>query len=192
MKAKLVVAVLALALVHGSAALANDRDDDRDRGGLLYVSIDGVPGESKEKGHEGQFRAFRYSETWRLETITVAGGPVVPSKVTTGPVVFSKDHGPASVAILRALLTPTRITKATLEFHREAADGKTVLDYRITLERVLVVGINDRTLEGRLVDEVQLLFEKARWERFDPPDAATYDPLAGKSLNAPKPGAATR
>ena len=159
---------------------------------MLFVSIDGVPGESKEKGHENQFRAFRYSETWRLETITIAGGPVVPGKITTGPVVFSKDHGPASIAILRDLVTPSRVTQAILEFWKEGADGKPVLDYRITLQKVLVVGINDRTIEGRLVDEIQLFFEKATWERFDPPDSATYDPLAGKSLNAPKPGATTR
>jgi hypothetical protein len=66
-------AVLAFALVLGPGALAHDRDDGRG-GPALFVKIDGIDGESIQKGHEGEIEAFNFSETFRQSVTTGGGG----------------------------------------------------------------------------------------------------------------------
>ena len=55
------------------------------------------------------------------------------------------------------------------------------LKYARGLGDVLVVGVNEQSLDTRLVDEIQLLFENARWEVFDPADAVTFEVLAARA-----------
>lgn len=191
MKTTFASAVLALALFHGPAALAHDRDDVRS--GPFFVAVDGVTGESKVKGREGQIEGFNFSETWRQTATTGGGGGGGAGKPTLGPVVFNKVQGPATLKLLKALLTGEHIKKVTIEFVDQAQDGKTVVSYRITLQDVLVVGLNERSAEGRLLDEVQLMFDSARWEVFDPADATTFDGKTGKvNATAPTGGRSTR
>lgn len=192
MKSAFASGVLALALVHGSFAAAHERDDGRS--GPFFVTVDGITGESKIKGHEGQIEAFNFSETWRQSPATGGGGSGGSAgKPTLGPVVFSKLQGPASLKLLKELLTGRHIKKVVLEFFGQAQDGKPMLDYRITLQDVLVVGLSEKSTEGRLVDEVQLTFDSARWEVFDPPDATTFDGKTGKvNVTAPSSGGSTR
>jgi type VI secretion system secreted protein Hcp len=187
MKTTLASAVLTLALLHGPAARAHDRDDVRS--GPFFVTIDGVTGESKAKGHEGQIEGFNFSETWRQATSTGSGGGGGAGKPTLGPVVFNKVQGPASIKLIKLLLTGEHIKKVTLEFFDQAQDGKTVLSYRITLQDVLVIGLNEKSLDVRLVDGVQLAFDSAKWEVFDPADATSWDGKTGKvNVTAPAPG----
>ena len=188
MKTTLASAVLALALVHGAPALAHDRDDLRS--GPFFVTIDGVTGESKVKGHEGQIEGYNFSETWRGGATTGSGGAT--GNPTLGPVVFNKVQGPASLKLLGALLTGQHLSKVTIEFFDQAQDGKTVLSYRITLQEVQVVGLNEKSAETRLVDEVQLVFGSARWEVFEPPESVTYDAKTNKAITAPTGGRSTR
>jgi len=184
MRRTILTAVSVLGLLHTPEALAGDHDVDR--GVTLFVTMDGVRGESTEKGHENQFRAFDYSETWRMETSqfrqgTTGAAQTLPVRADAGPVVFSKEHGPASIDLLKALSTLRSVATATLEFYRVGADGKSVLDYRISLQKVLVVGIHDRTVEGKLVDQVQLVFESAKFEMFDPPSSAVIEPAGARA-----------
>ena len=190
MKTTLASAVLALALVHAPAARAHDKDDVRS--GPFFVTIDGITGESKAKGHEGQIEGFNFSETWRQATTTGGAGGGA-GKPTLGPVVFNKFQGPSSIKLIKVLLTGEHIKKVTLEFFDQAQDGKTVLSYRITLQDVLVVGLNEKSLDVRLVDEVQLAFDSAKWEVFDPADATSWDGKTNKvNVTAPAPGRNTR
>lgn len=191
MKTTLASAVLALALVHGSVALAHDRDDLRS--GPFFVTVDGVTGESKVKGHEGQIEGYNFSETWRNTVTTGTGGGGGAGKPTLGPVVFNKAQGAASIKLLKALLTGEHIKKVVIEFFDQAPDGKSVVTYRITLQDVLVVGLNEKSAGPGLVDEVQLAFDQARWEVFDPADAVTFDGKTNKvNATAPTGGRSTR
>jgi type VI secretion system Hcp family effector len=190
LKTTLASAVLALALLHAPAARAHDRDDVRS--GPFFVTIDGITGESKAKGHEGQIEGFNFSETWRQAATTGSTGGGA-GKPTLGPVVFNKIQGPASIKLIKALLTGEHIKKVTIEFLDQAQDGKTVLSYRITLQDVLVIGLNEKSLDVRLVDEVQLAFESAKWEVFDPADATSWDGKTNKvNATAPATGRSTR
>ncbi len=166
--------VLFLALVHGSAALA--------KAGDVFVTIDGIDGESAQQGHAGQIEAFNFSETWRLNVATGGGAGGGAAKPTLGPVVFDKVQGVASVQLLKALLSGRTLPKVILDFSGLGPDGKTVvIVYRITLLNAIVVGLNETTgADLRLLDEVQLSFDSATWETFNPADSTGFDSTTGK------------
>ena len=157
------------------------------------MTVDGIPGESTTKGHEGQIEAFNFSETWR-QTVTTGGGTGGGSgKATLGPVVFDKVQGVASVRLLKALLQGRTIPKVLLDFG-QGPDGKGAVSYRITLLNVIVVGLNETSgADGTLLDEVQLTFDSATWEVFDPSDSTGFDASTGKvNLTAPSGGRGSR
>ncbi len=185
MKRSFVSAVLLLSLVHGSTALADDS-------GLTFVTVDGVQGESTRTGHEGQIEASNFSQTFRLAVATGGAGGGV-GKPTLGPVVFEKAQGAASIKLLKALLSGQAIAKVFVDFSAQQPDGKSAVTYRITLLNVMVVGLNEKSVDGRLVDEVQLTFESGIWEVFDPADSTSFDGKTGKvNVIAPSGSRSTR
>jgi type VI secretion system secreted protein Hcp len=185
-------AVLAFALVPGFAALANDRDDGHG-GSALFVKIDGIDGESTQKGHEGEIEAFNFSETFRQTGTGTATGGGGAGKFTAGPVVFSKLQGKASIGLIRACTKGSHIPNVVFTASRKGPDGKAVTYYKITLKEVFVSAINEKSTGDSIVDEVQLVYESARWEVFDPPDATEFDGRTGKvSSKAPTTGPTTR
>ena len=188
MKRMLGSAALLLTLVHGSAVLAHDRDDVVGGGPLLFVKVDGVDGESTQKGHEGEIEAFNFSETFRL-SLPSGGGGGGAGKFTPGPVLFSKLQGKASIGLLRACAKGQHIPQVTITAFRRTGDGKSSPYYKITLKEVFVSAINEKTSGDSIVDEIQLVYESGRWEVFDPPDATEFDGKTGKvSGKAPTPG----
>ncbi len=186
-------AVLALALVPGSA-LANDHDDGQGRGSpAIFVKVDGIDGESTQKGHEGEIEAFNFSETFRQTGDLAAGGGGGAGKFTPGPVVFSKLQGKASIGLLRACAKGQHIPNVIITASRRGADGKAVTFYKITLKDVLVSAINEKSTGDAIVDEIQLIYVSGRWEVFDPPDATEFDGHTGKvNSMAPTTGRNTR
>jgi len=182
-------AVLAFALLGGSAALAHDRNEGGRAGPALFAKIDGIDGESTQKGHEGEIEIFNFSETFRQSGSTSAGGGGGAGKFTPGPVVFSKLLGKASIGLLRACAKGQHIPQVVITAYRQGNDGKTSPFYKITLKEVFVSAINETSSGDSLVDEVQLVYESGRWEVFDPPDATEFDGKTGKvSGKAPTPG----
>jgi type VI secretion system secreted protein Hcp len=170
--------VLAAGFLLGSGAAASE----------VFVTVDGITGESTQKGHEGQIAAFHFSETWRTGASIGSGNGGGASKPTVGPVVFTMEHGASSVQLLQALLDGKHISGVTIEFY-EGHDGTQQATYKITLTQVQVAAINEKTVEGgRVVDEVQLTFAKGRWETLTPPAVATFDSVTGKASTA-KPAA---
>ena len=190
MKRMLGSAALLVTLVYGSVVLAHDRDDGPGSGPLLFVKVDGIDGESLQKGHEGEIEAFNFSETFRLSLPSGGGGGGGSAgKFTPGPVVFSKLQGKASIGLLRACAKGQHIPQVTITAFRRTGDGKSSAYYKITLKEVFVSAINEKTGGDSIVDEIQLVYESGRWEVFDPPDATEFDGKTGKvSGKAPTPG----
>jgi type VI secretion system Hcp family effector len=185
-KTTLASAVLALALLHSPPARALDLQ------GPFFISISGVQGESTQKAHTDEIEAFNFSETWRQST-TAGGAGGGTSKPTLGPVVFDKLQTPSSLKLLGALLTGKHFDTVRISFWAQGAKGEERLFYRITLQTVSVVGMNEKSLGTGLVDEVQLMFESAKWEVFDPPDSVTFDGKTGKAAaTTPASGRSTR
>jgi len=183
--------VLVVALFHASNALAAAASPATPT--QVFVTVDGIPGESTTKGHEGQIEAFNFSETWRQTATTGGGTGGGTGKATLGPVVFDKVQGAASIKLLKALLAGRAIAKVILDFG-QGADGKGAVSYRITLLNVIVVGLNETSAaDGTLLDEVQLTFESANWEVFDPSDSTGFDGPTGRvNLTAPTGGRRSR
>lgn len=186
-------AVLAFALVPGFA-LANDQDDGQARGSpAIFVKVDGIDGESTQKGHEGEIEAFNFSETFRQTGDLTGGGGGGAGKFTPGPVVFSKVQGKASIGLLRACAKGQHIPNVIITASRRGGDGKAVTFYKITLKDVFVSAINEKSTGDAIVDEIQLIYASGRWEVFDPPDATEFDGRTGKvSSTAPATGRNTR
>jgi type VI secretion system secreted protein Hcp len=191
MKKMLGSAVLALALIPASAALANDRDDGHGSGLAVFVKIDGVDGASTQKGHEGEIEAFTFSETLRQSAS--AGTATGAGKVTPGPFVFTKVVDKSSVSLFRLCATGEHIKQVSLTVRKAGGQGKSGDFYKITLKDVLVSAINEKFTGDSLVDEVQLIYDGARWEVFDPPDATEWDGKTNKvNSTAPTTGRNSR
>jgi type VI protein secretion system component Hcp len=92
----------------------------------------------------------------------------------------------ASIRLLKALLQGRIIAKVILDFG-QGPDGKSQVTYRITLLNVIVVGLNETSAaDGTPLDEVQLSFDSANWEVFDPSDSTGFDGATGRvNVTAP-------
>jgi len=185
-------AVLVLTLLAGSAARAGDPDPAGGggvlSGPLMFAKVDGIDGDSTLKGHEKEIQIFHFSETFRQSVTTGSAGGGGSGKFTPGPIVFTKVQDKVSIGLLRAcakgqhiqtvVITAVRMTKGSAQDY-----------YKITLKDVFVTAINEKSSGDTLVDEIQLVFESARWEVFDPPDATEWDGKTGTvSSKAPAPG----
>ena len=185
MKRSFVSAVLLVTLFQGTAALADDS-------GLVFLTVDGVQGESTRTGHEGQIEGSNFSQTFRLALATGGAGGGA-GKPTLGPVVFDKAQGPASIKLLKALLSGQIIAKVFVDFFGVGPDGKSALTYRITLLNVNVVGLDEKNAGAGLVDEIQLTFQSGIWEVFNPADSTSFDGTTGKvNVLAPTGSRSTR
>jgi type VI protein secretion system component Hcp len=173
-------AVLAVAFF-ASPARANDEA----HGTVLYVTVEGVDGESRDPGHENQIRGFHYSETWRADSSWTKGGGASVGKPVLGPAVFTKVGGKASQALKRNIARGTSIPKVTFEFYEATREGPPKLSYRITYQEVFVVGVSEKTVEGVVLDEIQLIFKKGKWETFDPQATFDFDVATGSTAFAP-------
>lgn len=179
MKALPVATALALGLVVASGVRANELDGDR--GCSVFVTMAGISGESKQRGHENQVCALHYSETWRADSSWTKGGGASVGKPNPGPVVFTKEQGPATLQLLRKITSGQSVTTAVFEFYDTARDGSVRLTYKVSFTELFLVGVNEKLVDGKVLDEIQLIFKTGRWETFDPPEVHTWDVPAGTS-----------
>jgi type VI secretion system Hcp family effector len=187
-------AVLGLTLLAGSAARAHDGEEGDGGGGgvstgpLMFAKVDGIPGDATLKGHENEIQIFRFSETFRQSVATSGSAGSATGKFTPGPVVFTKVQDRASIDLLRACAKGQHIQTVVITAVR-MSKGQAQDYYKITLKDVLVSAINEKSSGDTLVDELQLVYDSARWEVFDPADATEWDGKTGTvSSKAPAPG----
>jgi len=180
-------AVLVFALLAAPGVLAQDAQGGGNRGPLMFAKVDGIDGDSTVKGHEKEIEIFNFSETFR-QTVASGGAGGGSGKFTPGPIVFSKVQDKASIGLLRACAKGQHIPTVVITATRPSKDRVETF-YKITLKEVFVSAINEKTSGDTLVDEIQLVFESARWEVENPPDATEWDGKTGKvSSTAPAPG----
>ncbi len=188
MRTTLGLAVLALTLLLAPAARATDRDDVRP-GPVAFAAIDGIDGESTQKGHEKQVEVLSISQTFRNAGTTGTGAGA--GKVTLSPFTITKLQDSASVKLMDRCVKGTHVPSVVLHVYRQSGDGKTQEYYRVTMKEVLISAVNERSAEGRIVDEVQLSFAEGRWETFDPPAVATFNAQTN-TVNIAAPAGGTR
>ena len=180
-------AVLAFALLPGFAALAQSAAASGSQGPLMFAKVDGIDGDATAEGHVKEIEIFNFSETFRQSAPTSAAGGGA-GKFTPGPIVFTKFLDRASIGLLRTCAKGQHIPTVVISAVRPTK-GKLETFYKITLKDVLVSAINQKASGDTLTEEIQLVYESARWEVLDPPDATEWDGKTGKvSSTAPAPG----
>lgn len=155
----------------------------------MFAKVDGVDGESTQKGHEKEIAIFNFSQTFR-QSVTTGGAGTGSSagKFTPGPIVFTKVQDKASIDLLRLCAKGQHIPTVVITAVR-MSKGQAQDYYKITLKDVLVSAINEKSSGDTLVDEIQLVYACARWEVLDPADATEWDGKTGPvSSTAPAPG----
>src|SRR5262245_30353235 len=94
-------AVLAFALLPGSAALAQGAAASGSNGPPMFAKVDGIDGDATAEGHVKEIEIFNFSETFRQGAPgSGAGGGA--GKFTPGPIAFTKFQDRASIGLLRA------------------------------------------------------------------------------------------
>ncbi|CAD6877417.1 Uncharacterized protein ImpD [Methylomonas albis] len=128
----------------------------------MFIKIDNIKGESKDKAHEGETDVLAWS--WGLSqsgTMHIGGGGGA-GKVNVQDISFTKWMDKGSTDLMLACCKGTHIPKAVLVV-RKAGDKP--LEYlTITMEEVLVASINTGGSGGedRLTENVTLNFAKVK------------------------------
>ena len=147
----------------------------------MFLKIDGVEGESKDKTHTKQIDVLAWS--WGLSNSGSAhtGGGAGSGKVNVQDVSITKWIDSASPKLVLACCEGSHYSQVLLTVRKAA--GKAPLEYvKITLSEVLVAGISTGGSGGeeRLTENVTLNFGKFRMDYTPQQD----DGSAGTAINA--------
>jgi type VI secretion system secreted protein Hcp len=147
----------------------------------MFLKIDGVEGESKDKTHLKQIDVLAWS--WGLSNSGSAhvGGGAGSGKVNVQDVSITKWVDSASPKLVLACCEGSHYSQVLLTVRKAA--GKAPLEYvKITLSEVLVAGISTGGSGGeeRLTENVTLNFGKFSMDYTPQQD----DGSAGTAINA--------
>jgi type VI secretion system secreted protein Hcp len=147
----------------------------------MFLKIDGVEGESKDKTHLKQIDVLAWS--WGLSNSGSAhvGGGAGSGKVNVQDVSITKWVDSASPKLVVACCEGSHYSEVLLTVRKAA--GKTPLEYvKITLSEVLIAGISTGGSGGeeRLTENVTLNFGKFSMDYTPQQD----DGSAGTAINA--------
>jgi type VI secretion system secreted protein Hcp len=147
----------------------------------MFLKIDGVEGESKDKTHLKQIDVLAWS--WGLSNTGSAhvGGGAGSGKVNVQDVSVTKWVDSASPKLVLACCEGSHYSQVLLTVRKAA--GKAPLEYvKITLSEVLVAGISTGGSGGeeRLTENVTLNFGKFSMDYTPQQD----DGSAGTAINA--------
>jgi type VI secretion system secreted protein Hcp len=147
----------------------------------MFLKIDGVEGESKDKTHTKQIDVLAWS--WGLSNSGSAhtGGGAGSGKVNVQDVSITKWIDSASPKLVLACCEGSHYSQVLLTVRKAA--GKAPLEYvKITLSEVLVAGISTGGSGGeeRLTENVTLNFGKFSMDYTPQQD----DGSAGTAINA--------
>jgi type VI secretion system secreted protein Hcp len=166
---KLVAAVsLAAVLVTLPASAAVD----------MFLDLDGIPGESTDKGHKDQVDVLAWSWGMSNSGTTHDGGGGGAGKVNIQDLSLTKWVDKASPVLMLRCADGKHIAKATL-FVRKA--GTTPIEYiKIELTDILVSSVSTGGSGGedRLTENVSLNFAKVKVDYVPTkPDGSADDPI---------------
>ena len=147
----------------------------------MFLKIDGVEGESKDKAHTKQIDVLAWS--WGLSNSGSAhtGGGAGSGKVNVQDVSITKWIDSASPKLVLACCEGSHYSQVLLTVRKAA--GKAPLEYvKITLSEVLIAGISTGGSGGeeRLTENVTLNFGKFSMDYTPQQD----DGSAGTAINA--------
>jgi type VI secretion system secreted protein Hcp len=127
-----------------------------DAADMMFVKIEGIPGESTDVRHMDWIEAFGFGDSI-LMTPPVSGGGSGRSEF--GPVKFLKSIDKASPKLHEAVASGEHIRDVEIELTRSVSGSERTY-FKITLEDVLITEVSMMTA-GELI---ALSFSKVKWE----------------------------
>jgi type VI secretion system secreted protein Hcp len=133
----------------------------------VYLQINGIAGESMDRGHAGWIECIGAS--WNItqpkSTTASTGGGHSAERGEHSEVVISKLADLASPILLQACCMGRTLPMAKIEFMRADGNGERVKYFEIELENVLIGGVIPALRAGNILTEhLGLKFSKAKWK----------------------------
>lgn len=130
----------------------------------MFIQIDGIAGESKGSGHEGEIDVLAWGWGMSQSGSFHEGGGGGSGKVNVNNLSFTKWIDISTPVLMLACSNGDHIPKAVLEVRKA---GKTPLPYIIiTLEKIIVSSVMTGGSGGddRLTENISLNFAKAAFK----------------------------
>jgi type VI secretion system secreted protein Hcp len=131
----------------------------------LYLELEGVKGESKDKDHKDQMELQSWA--WGVSNQgyygTGTGGAKGKGQVQDLTIIKHVDK--SSVELFKRSLTGKHIDKGKLTAYKAAGDGSRVPYLQIELKKVYITGVNASGSGGEIVptESVSMNFEEFRY-----------------------------
>jgi len=128
----------------------------------MFVKIDGIAGESKDKSHVGEIEVTSWR--WKMEqpTTTLSGPTGGVGKAAVVDLQFVHQIDRASPNLMNYCLTGRHIPKVVLTTRKA---GSVPLDFlKITMENVVVTSVEPIVFSNSYYEHVSLSFSRVKQE----------------------------
>jgi type VI secretion system Hcp family effector len=131
-----------------------------------------IKGASPAKGHLGEVQVTSF-EHGVANTTMIYQGTIMPGKVSSKDVTFTKMFDPASISLYQALTNGINIPTITFTFQRLTGAGVISDVYQVTYSNVRITSIDQSgTPSNEIVETVTFLPSKTTWANLT--NSATY------------------
>lgn len=129
-----------------------------------YLQLEGLEGDSKEKGHEGWIELLSISESIVSQSsVGPAGGAGGIPKVQFGPLQLVKLLDSSSVGLRQSLAAGTKYDNAYIDI-TSAAVEKPVVYFRYELKNVVITSISMSAAGDSVpVEDFAITFQEIKW-----------------------------
>jgi len=133
----------------------------------VYLSIDGIKGESNDDRHKDwiECRSVSFGVEQPKSATASTGGGHTAERCEHRDIVVAKLADLSSPILLQTCAAGRTIPKARLEFMRADGQGERVKYFEIEIENVLIGAVSPAVQEGDILsEEVSLKFSKVKWK----------------------------
>jgi type VI secretion system secreted protein Hcp len=144
------------------------------------LEIDGIKGESSDKGHKGEIEILSWSWGVSNPGTAAGGGGGGTDKPTFQDFSFTKHIDKSSPKLFLACATGEHIKKAVLFVRKQGGEQQEY--YKVTLSDILVTQFQQQGQTDQIpVDQFSLNFSKIRVEyRAQSPDGSLEPPVVAE------------
>jgi type VI secretion system secreted protein Hcp len=133
----------------------------------VYLSIDGIKGESNDDRHKDwiECRSVSFGVEQPKSATASTGGGHTAERCEHRDIVIAKLADLSSPILLQTCAAGRTIPKARLEFMRADGQGERVKYFEIEVENVLIGAVSPAVQEGDILsEEVSLKFSRVKWK----------------------------
>lgn len=133
----------------------------------VYLTIDGIKGESTDSGHPGwiECEAVSWAISQPRSATASTGGGHTAERAELSDITFTKLADLTSPILAQTCAAGKTIPKAKFEFMRADGQGERIKYYELELENVLIGHLAPSIAPGSIMTEtVALKFSKVKWK----------------------------